>query len=107
MMNIQEIAESEELCNMETLWNAFSIYFAFRDQIELDECIVTYVYSISKLPKYQSFLKDTSKVLLFKLMERHINGDSKTSLESCRQKLFSTFHNLTQTKEICLAMDIK
>jgi hypothetical protein len=100
MMNIQEIAESDELCNMETLLQAFGIYFSFHKQIELDECLITYLYSISKLPKYQVFLKDKSKVL-FRLMDRHIDASSETQLESCRQKLFSTFHNLTCTKEIC------
>jgi len=83
MMNVPEIAEREELCNMETLFNAFAIYFAFNEKIALDECLITYLFSISKLPKYQVFLKDKSKVL-FKLMERHNNADSKTQLPSCR-----------------------
>lgn len=106
MMNIKEIAENEELCNMYTLLNAFAIYFAFNDKIALDECIITYLFSISKISKYQVFLKDKSKVL-FKLMDRHLDADSETQLPSCRQKLFSTFHNLTQTKEICQALDSK
>ena len=52
MMNVPEIAQSDELCNMETLFNAFAIYFAFNDKITLDECLITYLFSISKLPKY-------------------------------------------------------
>ena len=28
-------------------------------------------------------------------------------MASCRQKLFSTFHNLTETKESCLALNVK
>ena len=53
-MNIPQIAESDELCNIDTLFYAFAIYFAFSDQkkIELDECLITYLFSISKLPKY-------------------------------------------------------
>lgn len=40
-------------------------------------------------------------------MDRHNKENSATQLPSCRQKLFSTFHNLTQTKEICEALNIK
>ena len=68
---------------METIFNAFAIYFAFSDKIPLDECLITYLFSISKLPKYQVFLKDKSKVL-FKLMERHLDANNKTQLPTCR-----------------------
>ena len=95
MMNVPEIAECDELCNMETIFNALAIYFAFNEKVALDECLITYLFSISKLPKYQVFLKDKSKVL-FKLMDRHLSANSETQLPSCRQKLFSTFHNLTE-----------
>ena len=105
-MNVPEIAECDELCNMETIFNALAIYFAFNEKVPLDECLITYLFSISKLPKYQVFLKDKSKVL-FKLMDRHLSANSETQLPSCRQKLFSTFHNLTETKESCLALNVK
>lgn len=62
---------------METLFNAFAIYFAFNDKIALDECLITYLFSISKIEKYQGFLKDKSKVL-FKLLERHLDANSET-----------------------------
>ena len=52
MMNVPMIAESEELCNMETVFNALAIYFAFHEKVSLDECLITYMFSISKLPKY-------------------------------------------------------
>lgn len=81
MMNVAVIAESEELCNMETIFNALAIYFAYNgsesEKVALDECLITYLFSISKLPKYQVFLKDKSKVL-FKLMERHLSASSET-----------------------------
>lgn len=94
MMNIQAIAESPELCKIPILFNAFAIYFAFRDKIALDECLITYLFSISKLPRYQEILKDKSKAL-FNLLERHLDTSRETQLLSCRQKLFSIFHNLT------------
>ena len=77
MMNIQQIAESNELCKMDILFNAFAIYFAFNDKISLDECLITYLFSISKLQKYQEILKDKSKAL-FRLLERHLDANSET-----------------------------
>lgn len=45
------------------------IYFAYNHQVELDECIITFLYTISKYKEYQNFMKDKSKVL-YLLMER-------------------------------------
>ena len=62
---------------MDILFNAFAIYFAFNDKIALDECQITYLFSISKLTKYQEILKDKSKAL-FRLLERHLDANSET-----------------------------
>ena len=102
LMNIQEIAEDPEFKDDQTvLYNAFVIYFAYNQQIELDECLITFLYSISKFKIYQKFLKDKNRVL-FNLMQRHIAPEAGlVALESCRQKIFSTFHNLTENDEVC------
>ena len=57
-----------ELLNVDTLNNALLIYFAFKDQIDLDECIITFLYSMSKIEEYHGFMKDKFKVI-FLLMD--------------------------------------
>ena len=55
LMNIQEIAEDPEFKddqNNSVLYNAFVIYYAYKEQIELDECLITFLYSISKFKIY-------------------------------------------------------
>jgi hypothetical protein len=71
MMNIRQLAIDETLglCCAETVNNAMVIYFAYNHQVELDECIITFLYTISKYKEYQNFMKDKSKVL-YLLMER-------------------------------------
>ena len=75
LMNIQEIAEDPVFVDdKQVLYNAFVIYFAYNEQIELDECLITFLYTISKFNVYQLCLKDKNKVL-FKLMKKHIDPD--------------------------------
>ena len=75
LMNIQEIAEDPVFADdKQVLYNAFVIYFAYNEQIELDECLITFLYTISKFNVYQLCLKDKNKVL-FKLMKKHIDPD--------------------------------
>ena len=68
LLNIKEIALMPELLNVDTLNNALLIYFAFKDQIDLDECIITFLYSMSKMEEYHGFMKDKFKVI-FLLMD--------------------------------------
>lgn len=108
MMNMKEIALLPEFLNPETLNNALVIYFAFKDQVDLDECIITFMYTISKYEQYHVYIKDKFKVL-FLLVDRHIEdalptpteGYATSNPESCRQKIFSAMHNLTENDEIC------
>mmetsp|Transcript_20954 Transcript_20954/g.32477 ORF Transcript_20954/g.32477 Transcript_20954/m.32477 type:complete len:118 (-) Transcript_20954:2169-2522(-) len=69
MMNIKELATHKSLLCAETVNNSMVIYFAYNHQVELDECIITFLYTISKYPQYQVYMKDKSKVL-YLLMER-------------------------------------
>ena len=63
LMNIEALARKENLLNEDTLDNALVIYFAYREQMPLDECIITYLYSISRYEEYQVLLKRRCKVL--------------------------------------------
>ena len=99
-MNIPELAESDQLCNKEIIHRAYIIYVTYNKTAGLNEVLITYFYSISKMPAYQIFLKDMSKVL-FALMRQHIDPDSDTPHTTSRQNLFSIFHNLTESEEIC------
>ena len=48
-------------------------------------------------------MKEKHRVI-YQLMQRHIDPkptDQVVPLESCRQKIFSTFHNLTENDEVC------
>ena len=54
-------------------------------------------------------MKDKNK-MLFSIMKKHIKPDkrlSKATFSSCRQKLFSMFHNLTENQEVCKELAIK
>lgn len=99
-MNIKELALDPSLLNVETVNNALIIYFAYNHQVELDECIITFLYSISKYYEYQVFMKDKSKVLFF-LMDKHLDASKEGYKESCRKKIFSTVHNMTENEDIC------
>ena len=46
-MDIKELALHETLLSIETVNNVMVIYFAYNNIIELDECVVTYLYLIS------------------------------------------------------------
>jgi hypothetical protein len=59
LMNIEELAKKDSLLNVDILDNALIIYFAYRDQMPqgdrsstLDECIITFLYSISRYEEY-------------------------------------------------------
>ena len=52
MMNIKTLALSEDMLKPETVNNAMVIYFAYTHQVELDECIITFLFTISKYPEY-------------------------------------------------------
>lgn len=51
-MNIKTLALSENMLKPETVNNAMVIYFAYTNQVELDECIITFLFTISKYPEY-------------------------------------------------------
>lgn len=74
LMNIPEMAEKEELCNKEVFDIAYIIYVIYNDTQGLDECLITYYYSISKCKKYHQFLKERSSAL-FTLMQNHIKPE--------------------------------
>ena len=106
MMNIRELALNPAILNQETVNNALIIYFAYNHQVELDECIITFLYSISKMTEYQMLLKDKSKVL-FHLMDKHLDSSKGEGYkESCRKKIFSTIHNMTETEDVCNQLNV-
>ena len=106
MMNIKELAMHKSLLCSETVNNAMVIYFAYNHQVELDECIITFLYTISKYPDYQGFMKDKSKVL-YLLMERQFDKQHEATQDTSRQKIFSLFHNMTENEEICQQLNAK
>ena len=106
MMNIKELALNEQLCCAETVNNAMVIYFAYNHQVELDECIITFLYTISKYPEYQVFMKDKSKVL-YLLMKRQFEQKNEFTTDTSRQKIFSLFHNMTENESIRNQLDAK
>ena len=85
MMNIKELACHEALIkdNETVVNNALVIYFAYNHQVELDECIITFLYAISKYENYQEFMKDKSKVL-YLLMDRQLNRESEATTDTSR-----------------------
>jgi len=105
MMNIQQLALDPKLCNPDTVNNALIIYFAYNHQVELDECIITFLYSISKHKEYHVFMKDKSKVLFY-LMDKHLDAQNDGNRESCRKKIFSTVHNMTDNEQICKHLNV-
>lgn len=53
------------------------------------------------------FLKD-QKMSLFSLLRRHTDlKANEPNSESCRQKLFSIFLNMTESQEICKQIDVR
>jgi len=56
MMDIKELALHECLLSTEIVNNVMVIYFAYNNIIELDECVVTYLYLISLHKEYHSIL---------------------------------------------------
>ena len=51
-------------------------------------------------------LKDKSKVL-FHLMDKHLDSSKGEGYkESCRKKIFSTIHNMTETEEVCNQLNV-
>ena len=83
LMNIPEMAENDELCNKEIFDIAYIIYVIYNETAGLDECIITYYYSISKFKKYHGFLKDRSSAL-FTLMKEHIKYEPDRLKQTCR-----------------------
>lgn len=106
MMNIKELATHKQLLCAETVNNSMVIYFAYNHQVELDECIITFLYTISKYPDYQVHMKDKSKVL-YLLMERQFEQKYETTTDTSRQKIFSLFHNMTENDDICQQLNAK
>jgi hypothetical protein len=106
MMNIKELATHPSLYCPETVNNCMVIFFAYNHQVDLDECIITFLYTISKYPQYQEYMKDKSKVL-YLLMDRQFEQKLDTTTETSRQKIFSLFHNMTENEEICRQLNAK
>ena len=50
-------------------------------------------------------MKGKSKVLFF-LMDKHLDASNEGYKESCRKKIFSTVHNMTENEEICKQLNI-
>jgi CDP-glycerol glycerophosphotransferase (TagB/SpsB family) len=81
--------------------------------VDLDEPIITFLYSISKYTEYFEFIQD-KVVFIFTLLKKQIiqfHDFGENSSEACRQKIFATIHNLSDneaaSKEINLKLFIK
>jgi hypothetical protein len=120
-MNVEALALKPSLLNENTLDNALVIYFAYREQMPLDECIITYLYSISRYEEYQLMMKKRCKVLQ-DLLSRVIKNSEEnegqgfsslalrekkpSSSESSRRKILSVIHNMTENPDVCGDIDV-
>ena len=86
MMNIKAIALDSQLRNLEVVHKAIIIYLAYQDQVDLDEPITTFLYSISKYTEYFEFIQD-KVVFIFTLLKKQIiqfHDFGENSSEACR-----------------------
>jgi hypothetical protein len=120
-MNVEALALKPSLLNENTLDNALVIYFAYREQMPLDECIITYLYSISRYEEYQLMMKKRCKVLQ-DLLSRVIKNTEEpegqvfssmalkekkqSSAENSRRKILSVIHNMTENPDVCGDIDV-
>lgn len=99
LMNIEQFALDKSLNNADTVGNAIVIFFIFTNQVELDECIVSFLYTISHYKEYLIFIQDIKINVIFHLLEKHLrNYDGNSSII---KKLFSIIYNLTAENEKC------
>lgn len=99
LMNIEQFALDKSLNNADTVGNAIVIFFIFTNQVELDECIVSFLYTISHYKEYLAFIQDIKINVIFHLLEKHLkNYDGNSSII---KKLFSIIYNLTAEDEVC------
>ena len=71
-MNIEQFALDKTLNNADTVGNAIVIFFIFTNQVELDECIVSFLYTISHYKEYLVFIQDIKMNVIFHLLEKHL-----------------------------------
>ena len=99
LMNIEKFALDKSLNNTDTVNNAIVIFFIFTSQVELDECIVSFLYTISHYRQYLTFIQDIKISVIFHLLEKHLkNYDGNSSII---KKLFSIIYNLTADNSEC------
>ena len=99
LMNIEQFALDKTLNNADTVGNAIVIFFIFTNQVELDEWIVSFLYTISHYKEYLVFIQDIKMNVIFHLLEKHLkNYDGNSSII---KKLFSIIYNLTAEDEVC------
>jgi len=63
MLALRPLAVHPSLLGQETINNSIVLFFAYNHQVELDECMITLLYSVSKYREYHPFLYDKSKVI--------------------------------------------
>ena len=99
LMNIEQFALDKSLNNADTVGNAIVIFFIFTNQVELDECIVSFLYTISHYKEYLSSIQVIKNNVIFHLLEKHLKKYDGNS--SIIKKLFSIIYNLTSESEMC------
>jgi hypothetical protein len=99
LMNIEQFALNSQLNNADTVGNAIVIFFIFTNQVELDEWIVSFLYTISHYKEYLPFIQDIKINVIFHLLEKHLKKYEGNS--SIIKKLFSIIYNLTAESEMC------
>jgi len=89
---------------------AIIIYLAYREQIDLDEAITTFLYSVSKYDEYIPFLQDKTS-FVFMLLEKQIQEFAKrTELpddENALQKVLAVVHNMSDFEGACKLLNMK
>lgn len=52
----------------------FLLYFAYQSSLELDECIISYIYALSQHQEYLPLLKERVSFLMF-LLDRQVQPE--------------------------------
>ena len=72
MFNVNEIALNAEIIkDMEhdLFGNFFLMYFSFASQLDLDECLISFIFSCSLHKEYQKLLRERVPMIIY-LAER-------------------------------------
>ena len=113
MMNIPQLALNQSIFQWlyEGLFNnVFILYFAQIQHIELDECMISFLYSLSQHQLYTPLIKERISVIMY-LIDRQIKdrNDEKDLHQclNCLKRILSVLTTLTDINEleVCKGLD--